>query len=214
MDDRILVYLDKGKADHARSDYFRVSNRVQKIIDFLKSHEIECDIEHAQEIIENDVMAEKFIKEKMPVYTDKLPEAVRKLIDSNTDQVIKELKKIALEARETIHRDCFHKVDYSKLKKVDGKVTISDEALKERHDYGATYIDTESRAKVYNCAQTALKALGNLQKSVDEAEKRGIMPGYHINGINRDILSYGSSILIVDEDGEVHLNGEIFQNIV
>jgi hypothetical protein len=214
MDDRILVYLDKERADHARSDYYRTVNRVQKIIDFLKSHEIECDIEHAQEIIENNDMAENFIKKQMPVHTESLPEAVRKLIDNNTDQVIKELNKIALDARESISNNCYHKVDYRKLEMMNDKVAISDEAFKECYDYGAVYIDTESRAKVYNCAQTALKALGNLQKSVDEAEKRGIMPGYHINGINRDILSYGSSILIVDEDGEVHLNGEIFQNIV
>ncbi len=215
MDDRILVYLDKKRVDHARSDYYRTANRVQNIIDFLKSHEMECDIEHAHEIIENDGMAETFIKKQMPVYTDILPEAVRKLIDSNTDKVTKELNKIALDARESIINNCYHKVDYGKLKMIDNKIKISDEALKECHDFGAVYVDTTTRGKIYNCAQTALKALGNLQKSVDEAEKRGIMPGYHINGINIDLRSgYGSSVLIVDEDGEVHLNGEVFQNIV
>lgn len=215
MDDKILVYLDKKRVDHARSDYYRTANRVQNIIDFLKSHEMECDIEHAQEIIENDGMAETFIKKQMPVYTEILPEAVRKLIDSNTDQVTKELNKIALDARESIRNNCYHKVDYGKLKMIDDKIKISDEALKECHDLGAVYADTTTRGKIYNCAQTALKALENLQKSVDEAEKRGIMPGYHINGINIDLRSgYGSSVLIVDEDGEVHLNGEVFQNIV
>jgi len=215
MDNRILVYLDKERSDHARSDYYRVANRVQKIIDFLKSHEMECDIEHVQEIIENDGMAETFIKKQMPVYTDSLPEAVRKLIDSNTDQVIKELNKIALDARESIINDCYHKVDYGKLKMIDEKITISNEALKECHDFGAVYVDTTTRGKIYNRAQTALKALENLQKSIDEAEKTGIMPGYHINGINRDLkFGYGSSVLIVDEGGEVHMNGEVFQNIV
>lgn len=215
MDDKILVYLDNKKVAYAQSDYRRVANRVQKIIDFLKSHDIECDIEHAQCIIEKDGMADAFIKKEMPVYIGILPESVRKLIDSNTDQVTKELNKIALDARESIINNCYHKVDYGKLKMIDDKVTISDEAFKECHDFGAVYIDTTTRGKIYNCAKTALKALENLQKSVDEADKRGIMPGYHINGINRDLrFGYGSSVLIVDEDGEVKLNGEAFQNIV
>jgi len=215
MDDRILVYLDRERADHARSDYYRTANRVQKIMDFLKSHEMECDIEHAQEIIENDGMAETFIKKQMPVYTDSLPKAVRKLIDSNTDQVIKELNKIALDARESIINNSYHKVDYGKLKMIDDKITISDEALKECHDFGAVYIDTTTRGKIYNCAQTALKSLENLQKSIDEAEKRGTVSGYPFNAINRDLSrGYGISILIVDEDGAVHLNNKAFQNIV
>lgn len=215
MDDKILVCLNNKKVASAQSDYKRVANRIQKIIDFLKSHDMKCDIEHAQCIIEKEGMSETFIKKEMPEYTENLPEAVRNLIDSNTDKVINELKKIAMEARESITNNCYHKVNYKKLKMVDDKVTISDEALEECQDFGAVYLDTITRKKVYNLAETALKALENLQKGVDEAEIKGVVPGYPFNAINRDLsMGYGTSVLIVNKDGKVHLNREAFQNIV
>lgn len=208
MEERILVYRDNKDVKAYKADYERARSHSQKIIDFLKNQNIEVSLNLIRSLIKENFPVAPLIQNRDKKKLQELPEALRKLVESDNNKLIQECNTLIQEAQRSMNENDQHHVDFSKLDLVDGKVSITDEAIKEAEDLGSIYVDTDNRKKVYEKALAAKKALKELDQTIKEVYSdpdpvRGIAPR----------SGQGARILNVDYDGEVELDGYFLKYI-
>ena len=208
MEERILVYRDKKDVEAYKSDYERARIYSQKIIDFLKNQNIEVSLNLVRSLIKESFPIAPLFQNRDKKKLQELPEALKKLVESDNNKLIQECNALIQAAQKSMNENDQHHVDFSKLDLIDGKVIITDEAIKEAEDLGSIYVDTDSRKKVYEKALAAKKALEELDQTIKEVYSnpdpvRGIAPR----------SGQGARILNVDYDGEVELDGYFLKNI-
>ena len=202
MEERILVYRDKKDVEAYKSDYERARIYSQKIFDFLKNQNIEVSLNLVRSLIKENFPVAPLIQNRDKKKLQELPEALKKLVESDNNKLIQECNALIQGAQRSMNENDQHHVDFSKLDLIDGKVIITDEAIKEAEDLGSIYVDTDNRKKVYEKALAAKKALEDLDQTIKEVYNdpdpvRGIAPR----------RGQGARILNVDYDGEVEFDG-------
>ena len=202
MEERILVYRDKKDVEAYKRDYERARIYSQKIFDFLKNQNIEVNLNLVRSLIKENFPVAPLIQNRDKKKLQELPEALKRLVESDNNKLIQECNALIQEAQRSMNENDQHHVDFSKLDLVDGKVIITDEAIKEAEDLGSIYVDTDNRKKVYEKALAAKKALEELDQTIKEVYNdpdpvRGITPR----------SGQGARILNVDYDGEVEFDG-------
>lgn len=208
MEERILVYREKKDVEAYKSDYERARIHSQKIIDFLKNQNIELSLNLVRSLIKESFPIAPLFQNRDKKKLQELPEALKKLVESDNNKLIQECNALIQAAQKSMNENDQHHVDFSKLDLIDGKVIITDEAIKEAEDLGSIYVDTDSRKKVYEKALAAKKALEELDQTIKEVYSnpdpvRGIAPR----------SGQGARILNVDYDGEVELDGYFLKYI-
>lgn len=146
---------------------------------------------------------------------DNIPNALQKIIQEDNQNLIQELNNLVSKARAAILENSHHDVDFKKIILTNGKVLITDEAIKEAENLGSVYIDTDGRKKVYDKAIEAKKALDDLQKAINSTTITGVADGFKILPIVRHgSNSWNYGVLGLDDDGEITFNGDSFNYIV
>ncbi|MDD4822146.1 MAG: hypothetical protein PHI48_06270 [Bacteroidales bacterium] len=202
MEKRILVYRDEKDVKAYKSDYERARIYSQKIIDFLKNQNIEVSLNLVRSIIKENFPIAPLFQNRDSKKLQDLPEALKRVVESDNNKLIRECNALIQEAKRSMGEHDQHHVDFLKLDLIDGKVIITDEAIKEAEDLGSIYVDTDNRKKVYEKALAAKKALDELDQTIKEVyddidRVRGIAP----------LSGDGARILSVNYDGEVELDG-------
>lgn len=202
MEERILVYRDEKDVKAYKADYERARSHSQGIINFLKKQNIEVNLNLVGSLLKENRPVAPLFQNRDKEKLQELPEALKKLVESDNDKLIQECEELIQKAKGSMNDYNQHHVDFSKLDLIDGKVIINDEAIKEAEDLGSIYVDTDNRKKVYEKALAAKKALEELDQTIkgvysDPDPVRGIAPR----------SGQGARILNVDYDGEVKLDG-------
>lgn len=200
MEEKILVYRDRKDVEAYKADYERARSHSQEIINFLKNQNIEVGFNLVWSLIKENFPVAPLIQNRDKEKLQGLPEALKKVVESDNNKVVQECNKLIQAAQKSMRENDQHYVDFSKLNLVDGRVIITDEAIKEAEDLGSIYVDTDNRRKVYEKALAAKKALEELDKTIKEVcndPVHGIAPH----------SGQGARILNVDYDGEVELDG-------
>lgn len=205
---KILVYRDNNEVEAATSDYRRAVIHSQKIIDFLKEHDISVDLNQVQALIKNSRnIATLFTP------TVDLPKALRAVIQADNEKRIEELEVIVVDAKNAIFGNSNYPVDFSKLVLINGTVSMTEEAKQEAIERGSIYIDTDGRRAVYEKALAVQKAIEELQEEINNNPKKNIN-GWRLSGISPYGSSFDVGLLKVGYKGDVELSGDLFEHIV
>lgn len=213
MENKILVYRDNKRAENYKSDYVRAQIHSQGIVDFLNKQKVSADLLLVKSLIDGDTQAANIINNREKY--DNIPDALKKVVQEDNQNLIQELNNLVSKARAALFENSHHYVDFNKIILTDGRVSITDEAIKEAEDLASVYIDTDGRKKVYDKAIEAKKTLEDLQEAINSVAITGVAGGYHILPIVRNgSNSWNEGVLGLDDDGEITFNGESFSHIV
>ena len=204
MEEKILIYQDKEVIDNAIFDYRKAKAATQKIVDVLKKHKIETDMDLVVALINRETSVSSLVG--VDNDNQDLPEALKKVIHDDNIQVIQEINAAINEAEIMFNQNMIYGVDLNKLLLINGLISISDEALQEAEDRGSVYTDNENRKLIYEQALAAKKALEELQVSLNNS-----------NG-GKSLLAITPpnccGLLVVQRNGEIEIMNQLFENIL
>ncbi len=166
--ERICVYRDEERIRTSINWCEYVASKLQELSESFKNAHIEPTISKLQSLYNGSnlwgLINESCEAQNIATYPKKLQALMR-------EDAIKDVEKIRFLALNLIHSDAAP-IDWDLYQVNDGKVNMAPGYKQEVTDRNSIYIDTETRAAVYEKWQAMEKAVREFNQAVVEAPKK------------------------------------------
>lgn len=219
--EKVCVYQDANSIRESLNWIKTTANRLQELADDLTKTDIVPTIEKLQILFESksllDLVTESCNNQGISMITKRLQELMRK-------DTAKDIEKIKIKAANLIHTEV-SPIEWDLYLVNNGKVSIKPEYKQIITDRHSIYIDTDTRAAVYEKWLAVEKAIKEFNQAVVEAPKVSAVYENLVRLGNPSAEIYNPKYMIgistpnqfslarLDPDGTPVLKGENFKSI-
>ncbi|KAA6338347.1 hypothetical protein EZS27_013645 [termite gut metagenome] len=207
MESKNLIHRDIPAIEEAVKGYAIAQKQLQIVVDYLKSVGVEATFDLLKDIINQGGKVVEALNKKSSREKQGLSISLQNVIDEDTQRIYGEIKRLGENASKATVNSLSHAIDLDLFYISEGNVSLLPDSKERIGDKYSVYIDSPEREDIYIKAQNVVTAISELKKSIDKADKKGLV------GKLLPILpsTYsGARILSVDADGETEITGESF----